>query len=129
MANAPSSGTGWRESSGDLPFGKSEILPDGLLCRIPSGRLKGTGVIARLDRATSIPETPKIEPRSRGVLGRPVKPGDDNGVCFIHQGPPQGRHQPRNGGLPFFANPITALRYTMGIASLQPCYGFMPEFR
>ena len=24
--------------SGDLPFGKSEILPDGLICRITSGR-------------------------------------------------------------------------------------------
>jgi hypothetical protein len=33
MANAPCSGTGWREFSGDLPFGKSEILPDGLIRR------------------------------------------------------------------------------------------------
>ena len=25
----------------------------------------------------SIPETPAIEPKSRGVMDRPVKPGDD----------------------------------------------------
>ena len=31
-----------------------------------------------------------------GILGRPVKPGDDSGVCFIHQGRPQGRYQARN---------------------------------
>jgi hypothetical protein len=39
-----------------------------------------TGVIARLDRLNppSIPETPAIVPRSRGVLDRPVKPGDDS---------------------------------------------------
>jgi len=35
-------------------------------------------VIARLDRAPSIPETAVIEPRGRSVLDRPVKPGDDN---------------------------------------------------
>jgi hypothetical protein len=33
MANAPSSGTGWRSFKGDLLFWKSEILPDGLICR------------------------------------------------------------------------------------------------
>jgi hypothetical protein len=27
-----------------------------------------------------IPETDVIEPGSRGVLGRPAKPGDDSGV-------------------------------------------------
>jgi hypothetical protein len=66
--------------SGDLGFWKSEILPDGLLCRITSGWARGftiTAVIARLDRDPGIPETPKIEPRSRGVLDRPVKPGYD----------------------------------------------------
>src|SRR3954469_5694652 len=31
-------------------------------------------------RGPSIPETLMIEPRSRGVLDHPVKPGDDNGV-------------------------------------------------
>jgi hypothetical protein len=34
-----------------------------------------SAVIARLDRAPSIPETLMIEPKSRGVLDRPVKPG------------------------------------------------------
>jgi hypothetical protein len=29
----------------------------------------------------SIPETAVIEPRNRGVLDRPVKPGDDNLGC------------------------------------------------
>ena len=33
MANAPSSGTGWRSRKGDLPDGLSGILPDGLICR------------------------------------------------------------------------------------------------
>ena len=43
-------------------------------------RQKSTEVIARLDRANppSIPETPAAVPRSRGVLDRPVKPGDDS---------------------------------------------------
>jgi len=29
----------------------------------------------------NIPETPAIEPIGRGVLARPVEPGDDSGVC------------------------------------------------
>jgi hypothetical protein len=28
-------------------------------------------------------ETPAINPIGRGVLGRPVKPGDDSGVCGV----------------------------------------------
>jgi hypothetical protein len=28
---------------------------------------------------SSIPETPMVKPRSRGVLDRPVKPDDDRG--------------------------------------------------
>ncbi|WP_291704828.1 hypothetical protein, partial [Bradyrhizobium sp.] len=32
---------------------------------------------ARFKRASSIPETPLLEPISRGVLDRPVEPGDD----------------------------------------------------
>src|SRR5260370_17455217 len=36
-----------------------------------------TGVIARLDRATQYAVTAVMESRGRGVLGRPVKPGDD----------------------------------------------------
>jgi hypothetical protein len=39
-----------------------------------------TAVIARLDRATQYSQTPAIESRSRGVLDRPVKPGDDSFV-------------------------------------------------
>jgi hypothetical protein len=34
-------------------------------------------VIPREGRGPSIPEAPAIEPRSRGVLGRPIKSGDD----------------------------------------------------
>jgi hypothetical protein len=40
-----------------------------------------TAVIARLDRATQYPETSAIESRSRGVLDRPLKPGDDSFDC------------------------------------------------
>jgi len=36
-----------------------------------------TVVIARLDRATQYSRDGHIQPRSRGVLDRPVKPGDD----------------------------------------------------
>jgi len=36
-------------------------------------------VIVRESRRSSIPEAPVLEPRSRGVLDRPVKPGDDSG--------------------------------------------------
>jgi hypothetical protein len=35
-------------------------------------------VIARLDRATQYSRDRRVKPRSRGVLDRPVKPGDDN---------------------------------------------------
>ena len=36
-----------------------------------------TVVIARLDRATQYSRDSRVQPRSRGVLDRPVKPGDD----------------------------------------------------
>jgi hypothetical protein len=36
-----------------------------------------TAVIARLDRATQYSRGGRVQPRSRGVLDRPVKPGDD----------------------------------------------------
>jgi hypothetical protein len=39
-----------------------------------------TVVIARLDRATQYSRDGHIQPRSRGVLDRPVKPGDDTFV-------------------------------------------------
>jgi hypothetical protein len=35
-------------------------------------------VIARLDRATQYSRDRRVKPRSRGVLDRPVKPGDDS---------------------------------------------------
>jgi hypothetical protein len=37
-----------------------------------------TGVIARLDRATQYSRDARVLPISRGVLDRPVKPGDDS---------------------------------------------------
>jgi hypothetical protein len=39
-------------------------------------------VIVREGGRSSIPETPVTESRSRGVLDRPVKPGDDAGGLF-----------------------------------------------
>jgi hypothetical protein len=36
-----------------------------------------TVVIARLDRATQYSRDGRVQPRGRGVLDRPVKPGDD----------------------------------------------------
>jgi len=36
-----------------------------------------TIVIARLDRATQYSRDGRVQPRSRSVLDRPVKPGDD----------------------------------------------------
>jgi hypothetical protein len=35
------------------------------------------GVIARLDRATQYSRDASVQPRSRSVLDRPIKPGDD----------------------------------------------------
>jgi len=37
-----------------------------------------TTVIARLDRATQYSRDSRVQPRGRGVLDRPVKPGDDS---------------------------------------------------
>src|SRR5882672_12637702 len=37
-----------------------------------------TAVIARLDRATQYSRDSHVQSRSRGVLDRPVKPGDDD---------------------------------------------------
>jgi hypothetical protein len=37
-----------------------------------------SAVIARLDRATQYSSDACVHPRSRGVLDRPVKPGDDS---------------------------------------------------
>ena len=37
-----------------------------------------TAVIARLDRATQYSRDACVQPRSRGVLDRPVEPGDDS---------------------------------------------------
>jgi hypothetical protein len=38
-------------------------------------------VIARLDRAIQYAEAVLVEPRGRGVLDAPVKPGHDSGEC------------------------------------------------
>jgi pimeloyl-ACP methyl ester carboxylesterase len=43
-----------------------------------AGRFKPSAVIARLDRATQYSRDGRVQPRSRGVLDRPVKPGDDD---------------------------------------------------
>ena len=37
-----------------------------------------TAVIARLDRSTQYSRDGRVQPKSRGVLDRPVKPGDDS---------------------------------------------------
>ena len=37
-----------------------------------------TAVIARLDRATQYSRDSRVQLRSRGVLDRPVEPGDDS---------------------------------------------------
>ena len=42
-----------------------------------------------IPRACGVSSTPKLLGfiiNVSGILGRPVKPGDDSGVCFIHQG-------------------------------------------
>jgi hypothetical protein len=39
-----------------------------------------TAVIARLDRATQYSRDGRVQPISRSVLDRPVKPGDDSFV-------------------------------------------------
>ena len=41
-------------------------------------------VIARLDRATQYSRDRRVKLRSRGVLDRPVKPGDDSFDCGGH---------------------------------------------
>jgi hypothetical protein len=53
-------------------------FPDGVALRNPGVAAKYPfGVIAREGGRSSIPETAVIEPMGHGVLGRPVKPGDD----------------------------------------------------
>jgi hypothetical protein len=37
-----------------------------------------TGIIVRLDRTTQYSRDARVQRRSRGVLDRPVKPGDDS---------------------------------------------------
>jgi hypothetical protein len=41
-------------------------------------RSRNPAIIARLDRATQYSRDVQDKPRSRGVLDRPVKPGDDS---------------------------------------------------
>jgi len=45
-------------------------------------------VVARLDRAIQYAVAFRSISNASGILGRPVKPGDDSGVCFIQQGRP-----------------------------------------
>jgi hypothetical protein len=63
---------------GVSPFGKSEILPDGLICRITSGWPKGTGVIARLDRATQYSRDAEDRAEKPQRTGSPAFAGDDD---------------------------------------------------
>jgi len=48
-------------------------------------------VVARLDRAIQYAAASRHYRWRLWILGRPVKPGDDSGVCFIQQ---VGRCQP-----------------------------------
>jgi hypothetical protein len=54
-------------------------------------------VIARLDRAIQYAAASRSNTTVSGKLGRPVKPGDDSGVCLIHQGRLQGRYRTGDG--------------------------------
>jgi hypothetical protein len=53
-------------------------------------------VVARLDRAIQYAAASRLNTSFSGILGRPVKPGDDIGICFIHQGRPKRRYPTRN---------------------------------
>src|SRR6202035_2123697 len=53
-------------------------------------------VVARLDRAIQYAAASRSISTASAILVPPVKPGDDSGVCFIHQGRPQGRYPARN---------------------------------
>jgi hypothetical protein len=62
----------------------TKIVDDGCLHVLRSFGMRGrtsrasfSVVVLRESGGPSIPETSVIEPRSLGVLGRPVKPGDD----------------------------------------------------
>jgi hypothetical protein len=56
-------------------------------------------VIARLDRATQYSRDGRVQPKSRGVLDRPVKPGDDDLRLVVRRddglGALQGRVNPK----------------------------------
>jgi hypothetical protein len=58
-------------------------------------------VIARLDRATSIPETVMFNREAAAYWvarsSRAMTAEDDSGVCLIHQGRPQGWYRTRDG--------------------------------
>jgi hypothetical protein len=54
-------------------------------------------VIARPDRAIQYAAVSRLDTTVSGILGRPVKPGDDSGVCLIHQGRLQGSYRTRDG--------------------------------
>ena len=53
------------------------------------------------------------------ILGRPVKPGDDSGVCFIHQGRSQGRYPTRNVHRPAIAGLVDRFDARYGTTGLN----------
>ena len=61
-------------------------LPDDLVCAFEFGEIKHFFLhplacsSSPRRRGSSIPETPENNPSRRGVLDRPVKPGDDSGI-------------------------------------------------
>ena len=60
--------------------------------RPPQSKLSSPGLTGRSSTPRLLDSIASVS----GILGRPVKPGDDSGVCFVHQGRPQGRHGTRN---------------------------------
>jgi hypothetical protein len=56
---------------------------DCFVASAPRNDVDGSGVLSSpgYDRATQYSRDVRVQPRSRGVLDRPVKPGDDNLCC------------------------------------------------
>src|SRR5712671_2172745 len=81
-------------------------------------------VVARLDRAIEYAAASRSISNVSGILGRPVKPGDDSGVCFIHQGRPKAgtelamTEERRLPGLQSF-QPIAVRDQTAGAGDLD----------
>jgi hypothetical protein len=62
-------------------------------------RAKFSAVIAREGGRSSIPETPVMESRSRGVLDRPVKPDDDSSSLEKRNDETIHHRRPRESGM------------------------------